>query len=167
MNLMLAELLEYEKLSGSVIVKEKVNLKKMFESVFGENKTENSVLEFQTGIPAVFADKKLIRHVVENLISNALKFSSHRECSKIIVGCKREGKEYTFYIMDNGIGVDMRYADKLFNLFERQNRGGGYEGHGIGLASVKLIIEAHKGRTWIDGKVDVGTTVFFTLPVGH
>jgi PAS domain S-box-containing protein len=166
MNRMIAELIEYEKLSGSAIIKEKINLKEMIKSVYDEYKSENSVLDFQTGIPAVFADRKLIRHVVENLISNALKFSSHRDNPRIVVGCKRENNEYTCYIKDNGIGIDMRNAKKLFNLFECQNRGGENKDHGTGLASVKLIIEKHGGRTWIDGKVDVGTTVFFALPDG-
>ncbi len=164
MNMMISELLDYEKTSITGIQKEKVNLKEMFESVYEEYKSDNSVLDFQTGIPAVYADRKLIRHVVENLLSNALKFSSNREIPKIIVGCKKEESEYVCYVKDNGIGVDMRYAEKLFNLFERQGRDGTYKGHGIGLASVRLIIEKHGGRTWINGKVNVGTTVFFTLP---
>ncbi len=163
MNMMIAELLDYEKTSGTVIRKETVNLREMIESVYEEYRTEKSVLDFQTGIPAVYADKRLIMHVVENLLSNAMKFSSHRDIQKIIVGCKKEGTEYIFYIKDNGVGIDMRYADRLFNLFERQTRD--IEGHGIGLASVKLIIEKHGGRTWINGKVNYGTTVYFTLPI--
>ena len=163
LNIMVAELLEYEKTSAVTIRKETVDLREIVESVYEEYKTDHSVLDFQTGIPLVQADKKLIRHVVGNLISNSLKFSADKQTQKIIFGCKKEGAEYVFYVKDNGIGVDMRYADKLFNLFERQNRN--IEGHGIGLASVRLIIERHGGRAWIDGKVNVGTTVYFTLPI--
>jgi PAS domain S-box-containing protein len=162
MGKMISELLDYEKVSGTVIRKETVNLREMFESVFEAYKTPNTVLEFQTGLPAVKADKNMLRHVVENLISNASKFSSQKDISRIIVGCKKVGTEYIFYVKDNGVGIDMRHADKLFNLFERQNSDA--EGHGIGLASVRLIIEKHGGRTWIDGKMNYGATVYFTLP---
>ena len=165
MNLMISELLDYERISGIGLKKKLVDIGKMILSVFEEHKTDHTVLDFQTGIPKAYADKTLIRHVVTNLISNALKFSANRETSKITVGCKKENNDYIFSIKDNGIGVDMAYADKLFNVFERLHSTEDYEGHGIGLASVRSIIKKHGGRTWLNGKVNVGTTVYFTLPV--
>jgi light-regulated signal transduction histidine kinase (bacteriophytochrome) len=165
MNAMIAELLEHERITNTDIKKESVDIKKMIISAFEDLKTDNSVLDFQTGLPNVYADRGLIRHVVINLISNALKFSANRDISRIIVGCRRENNEYVFYMKDNGIGIDMEYAGRLFNVFERLHSADEFKGYGIGLASVRNIVAKHGGRTWINGKVNVGTTVYFTLPI--
>lgn len=164
MNRMIAELLDYERISGSVVRKEQVDMAHMIRSVFEEYKTDNAVLKFQTGIPHVVADKVLIRHVIENLLSNALKFSSKRSLPTITVGCRKDKDHYVFYIKDNGAGFDMAYADRLFKIFERLHHEADFAGHGIGLASVKNIIEKHGGRTWIDSIINAGTTVYFSLP---
>ncbi len=165
MNKMISELLEYERLTGIELRKETIDLKKMIIDVYEKQKYVNSVLDFQTGIPKIFADKTLIHHVITNLISNALKFSTNREISKIIVGCSRENNEYVISIKDNGIGIDMEYAGKLFSAFERLHNTDEYEGQGIGLAAVRNIIAKHNGRTWISGRPNAGTTVYFTIPV--
>ncbi len=165
MSSMISELLDYEQISGMQLKKEPVNIGKMISTVFDEYKTVSSILEFKTGIPKVYADKYLMRRVITNLLSNALKYSSKREIAKIIVGCRKEKNEYIFSIKDNGIGLDMKYASKLFTAFERLHNHDEYEGYGLGLASVRNIIAKHNGRTWITGKIDAGTTVYFTLPV--
>lgn len=165
MNAMLAELLDYERITRAEPKKEAVDMGQMILSVYEELKTEKSVLDFQTGMPTVFADKVLMRHVIMNLISNAVKFSSGRAKPTIVAGCRRENDEFVFSIKDNGIGVDMEYAGKLFSAFERLHNADEYEGHGIGLAAVRNIIAKHGGRTWLNGKVNIGTTVYFTLPV--
>ncbi len=165
MNSMLAELIDYERITRTSLNKETIDMSDMIISVFEAHKTPAAVLDFQTGIPKVLADKTLMKHVITNLISNALKFSAKRERPKIVIGCRREYNEYVFSIKDNGIGIDMEYAGKLFTPFERLNSGDEFEGHGIGLAAVRNIIEKHGGRTWINGKVNTGTTVYFSLPV--
>jgi PAS domain S-box-containing protein len=164
MSAMISGLMEYDGLSNAELSKEPVDIKAMIDAVYAELRTENAVLEFQTGIPSVHADPAMLRRVVTNLLSNALKFSAKREKPRIVVGCKKESSDYVFYIKDNGVGIDMAYAGKLFNVFERLHDSSEFEGHGIGLASVRSIISMHGGKTWIQGKPDVGTTVYFTLP---
>lgn len=104
-------------------------------------------------------DVQLIRIVVENLLENAVKYSSKTEAPWIEVG--REGE--AFFVRDNGIGFDMRYVQKLFQPFERLHADSVYTGTGIGLANVKRIIEKHGGKVWAEGKLGVGATFYFTL----
>jgi PAS domain S-box-containing protein len=164
MSTMIKDLIEYDRLSSTAIQREILDMRKLIEDVFRNLKTENAVLVYQTGMPSICADKVMMQRVVTNLLSNALKFSAMRQVPRITVGCRKEEENYVFYIKDNGIGIDMTYADKLFNVFERLHSAAEFEGHGLGLASVRSIIQKHGGKTWIKGKVNNGVTVFFSLP---
>jgi PAS domain S-box-containing protein len=114
-------------------------------------------------LPAVYADAAQLAQVFQNLIGNALKFSA--ECTpRIRVGAQRDGDKWVFYIRDNGIGIEKKYAERVFLMFQRLNERGQYEGSGIGLAIVKKIIERHGGLIWFDSKLKIGTTFFFTIP---
>lgn len=120
-------------------------------------------------LPSARGDRAMIRRVVTNLISNAIKFTRPKEAAVVEVGVTRdEGRgrkdEEVYYIKDNGIGFDMQYYNKLFGVFQRLHSSAEFEGTGIGLAIVKRIIEKHGGRVWADGKVDEGATFYFTLP---
>ena len=99
-----------------------------------------------------------------NLLGNALKFRSESRTPEIHVGARREGSFWIFHVRDNGIGIDPRYLDKLFQLFQRLHNRQKYSGFGIGLAVCKKIIERHGGRIWVESTPEVGSTVFFTLP---
>ncbi|NMA24252.1 MAG: PAS domain S-box protein, partial [Clostridiales bacterium] len=165
MGTMINGLIEHDRLSSTAIRRETLDMQKMIDEIFRNLKTENAVLVYQTGMPSVRADKLMMQRVVTNLLSNALKFSAMRQVPKITVGCRKEKDSYVFYIKDNGIGIDMADADKLFNVFERRHSAAPFEGHGLGLASVRSIIQKHGGRTWLEGKVNKGVTVFFSLPV--
>ncbi|MBU5614968.1 sensor histidine kinase [Geomonas azotofigens] len=111
----------------------------------------------------VQGDRLLLELMLENLVGNAWKYSSGRERARIELGaCTHEGEE-TFFIRDNGVGFDMAYQDKLFGAFQRLH-GSEFEGTGIGLATVKRIVERHGGTVWAKGVVDEGATVYFTLP---
>ncbi len=151
------------------IRKKPVNIKKVivsaYEQLITAMQVQKSVLDFETGLPCVQADEELLRQVVGNILSNALKFSRKRDMIKITVGCREEHNAYVFYVKDNGVGFDMARADKLFRVFNRLHDREEYEGCGIGLAMVRNIIELHGGRTWIESIEDAGTTVYFTLPV--
>ncbi len=108
-------------------------------------------------------DDRLLNVVLENLIENAWKFTGKRESARIeFASINKEGK-LTFFLRDNGTGFDMAYAGKLFQPFQRVHAMNEFPGTGIGLATVKRIIERHAGRVWIEGQVGEGTTVYFTL----
>ena len=109
------------------------------------------------------ADPLLIRQVMQNLLSNALKFSRCRDISRIEVGSYDDVGQPVYFVRDNGIGVDMKYADRLFKVFERLHDGGEYEGTGIGLAIVESIIKRHGGRVWIESGIDKGFSCHFTI----
>jgi two-component system sensor kinase len=104
--------------------------------------------------------------VLAQLLSNALKFTRHRDAAVIEVGggTDEAGKENIYYVKDNGAGFEMRYADRLFGVFQRLHDGDEFEGNGVGLAIVQRIVLKHGGRVWAEAKVNEGATVYFSLP---
>jgi len=110
------------------------------------------------------ADKSLIRQVWQNYISNAIKFTSKKASSVIEIGYTENETEYEFYIKDNGVGFNMRYIDKLFNVFQRLHTIEVFEGTGVGLALVKRIVNKHLGKIRAEAEIDKGATFYFTLP---
>ncbi len=110
------------------------------------------------------ADAALIRKALENLIGNAWKFSRDSHPAIIQVGGRPHGDEHLFYVTDNGIGFDMEHAARLFQPFQQLHKRDGFDGSGIGLASVRRIIERHGGLVWAESAPGAGTTLFFTLP---
>lgn len=109
------------------------------------------------------ADLGLMRILMENLISNAWKYTSQKPVTKISVGCESGSDGKVFFVKDNGIGFDMAYADELFKAFHRLHSVKEYPGTGIGLATVKRIVDRHGGKVWVESFPDQGTTFKFTL----
>ena len=125
-----------------------------------ENRTVEITLH---DLPPCYADRVLLKQVLVNLLSNALKYSQKRAVVTIEIGYQQSEEETIYIIKDNGAGFDMAYANKLFGVFQRLHSADEFEGTGIGLAIVERIIKRHGGRVWAEGERDVGATFYFAL----
>ena len=167
MNAIIDDLLSFAKWGKEKLQLTEVDLTALFEHVWKNTMLESphqAVLELQP-LPKVVADKAMIRQVVINLISNAVKYSSKKEKPVVKIGFEQTANEVIFHVSDNGAGFDMAHYGRLFSAFQRLHGMNEFEGTGIGLTLIKTIIEKHKGRVWAEGKVNEGATFYFTLPV--
>jgi light-regulated signal transduction histidine kinase (bacteriophytochrome) len=114
-------------------------------------------------LPRCEGDPALLKRVYVNLLSNAIKFTRQCAEARIELGSLRQDEQDVFYVRDNGVGFDMRYADKLFGVFQRLHRAEDYEGTGAGLAIVQRIIHRHGGRVWAESQLGQGATFYFTV----
>lgn len=118
-------------------------------------------------LPVATCDPQLIRHVWSNLISNAFKYSAKTAQPEIRIGAELGESSAVFFVQDNGAGFDMKYAGKLFGVFQRLHKASEFEGNGVGLAIVNRIVEKHGGRVWAESEVGKGATFRFSLPVSR
>ena len=160
-------LLTFSRLSRTELLKIRINSKNMVTQVLKSFSEEMAGRDIEINIselPDTIGDETLIHQVWENLISNALKYSRNKEKATIAIGSVLMDNKTVFYIRDNGAGFDMKYADKLFGVFQRMHKAAEFEGIGIGLANVNRIIVRHGGKCWAESEVGNGATFFFSLP---
>jgi light-regulated signal transduction histidine kinase (bacteriophytochrome) len=168
MGVLIDDLLAFSRVGRADIEKVNVNLGPLVRQVISdfqlEVKDRNIVWQIHP-LPTLQADQSLLRMVLVNLISNALKFTGNRAETRIEIGCAPSDKNETaIFIRDNGAGFDPLYAHKLFGVFQRLHSQDEFEGTGIGLANVQRITQRHGGRTWAEGLVDSGATFYFSIP---
>lgn len=126
--------------------------------------TKERVIDWRIGrLPFVECDPGLMKQVFSNLLANAVKFTRVRERAVIQVDKKTENGETAVFVRDNGVGFSLKYADKLFGVFQRLHRAEDFEGTGVGLATVQRIIGKHGGRVWAEAELDQGATFYFTM----
>jgi len=168
MGTLIDDLLTFSRVGREEVKKTNINLDELVRETLGDFRAETNDRKITIKIgtlPFVYADRALLRQVLVNLISNAVKFTSARAEAKIEIDCAPdENNEKVIFIRDNGAGFDPRYTDKLFGVFQRLHSYEEFEGTGIGLANVRRIIHRHGGRTWAEGVVDSGATFYFSLP---
>jgi PAS domain S-box-containing protein len=169
MGLLIDALLTFARMGRKAITSSTLDMTRMAEDVLAElcHDADHARLEATVlPLPSAIGDEVLVRQVLTNVLANAVKFSRRRPRPTIEVGGRLEEGQALYYIRDNGVGFDMRYADRLFQVFSRLHRVEEFEGTGVGLALVQRIIERHGGRVWMESAPDAGTTCYFTLPHG-
>ncbi len=167
MGALIDDLLQFTNAGRAVIKMEDFDPRMIIDEVIENLKedTDNRNIKWEIGkLPVVYADYSMMMQVWANLISNAIKYTRTKELAVIEIGAKEEGREYVFYIKDNGVGFDMKYSHKLFGVFQRLHSSDEFEGTGIGLANVKKIIMKHEGRIWGESEPEKGTIFYFTIP---
>jgi len=167
MNQLIKTLLEFSRVTRSEMTKSPVNLSEIATLIAASQQLaapERRLLFAIEPEITAYGDPDLLKVVLENLISNACKYSGKREESRIeFKKSEREGEE-VYQIRDNGAGFDMEQADKLFSPFQRLHSDREFKGFGVGLATVQRIVQRHGGRIWAEGEVDKGASFYFTLP---
>jgi light-regulated signal transduction histidine kinase (bacteriophytochrome) len=168
MGTLIDDLLSFSRMGRDEMFKSQVDLNELVQDVIQEFKPEARGRDMQwevSPLPLVTGDQAMLRVVLVNLISNALKFTRPRKIARIEIGCERKDEtEVIIFVRDNGVGFDMNYVEKLFGVFQRLHRQEDFEGTGIGLANVRRVISRHGGRAWAEGESDHGATFYFSLP---
>ncbi|PNY79584.1 histidine kinase [Deinococcus koreensis] len=167
MNTLIDAMLELSRTSRLPLRSRLVDLGAVVDGVIQTLRPDLNGREVQWKIgplPMVQGDPDTLQQVIENLLSNALKYSREREVSVIEVGAEEHEAEWAVWVRDNGAGFDPRYQDKLFGVFQRLHRHDEFEGVGVGLANVRRIVHRHGGQVQASGQVDHGATFRFTLP---
>lgn len=170
MDLLISNLLSFSRLNRETMTRQNVDLNSLvrwaLEELRFEQRDRNIRVQHHD-LPPGQGDPQLLRQVVLNLLSNALKYTRKREHSEIEIGSNSEHGEIVYFVRDNGTGFDMAYSDKLFTVFQRLHHADDFEGIGVGLSVAHRIIRRHGGRIWAESKVNEGATFYFTLEEKH
>jgi signal transduction histidine kinase len=168
MGVLIDDLLQFSRTGRVELLHEKIDMNQVLRQALAPVREASAgrSIEWVIGdLPQVRGDSALLRQVWTNLLANAAKYTRSREAARIEVGCRKMDDEIVFFIADNGVGFDMRYAGKLFGVFQRLHSQEEFEGTGIGLATVQRIVSRHGGRVWAEAELDRGARFYFALPV--
>jgi signal transduction histidine kinase len=168
MGNLIDDLLAFSRIGRAETKKTKVDLRQLVDEVVAEigQDTKGRDIAWKIGaLPVCYGDRSMLRLVVVNLVSNAVKFTRMREPAEIEIGCDdRNQEEVEVFVRDNGAGFDMQYVNKLFGVFQRLHLPEQFEGTGIGLATVQRIVHRHGGQVRGEAAVEQGATFYFSLP---
>lgn len=171
MGNLIDDLLAFSRLGRAEAKMRAVDLQQLVKEVIADvsRDTGDRDIAWKIGaLPACHGDSSMLKLVVINLVSNAVKFTRMRTRTEIVIGCAdKNNDELEVFVRDNGAGFDMQYANKLFGVFQRLHLAEQFEGTGIGLATVQRIIHRHGGQVRAEGAVDQGATFYFSLPKAH
>lgn len=163
MERLIEDLLMFSKMGRKELAMTEVNMEQLVQKAVED--FPGTVVKFSIAqLPRVAGDASLLQQVWANLVSNAIKYSSGKPEPRVEISATTSGDAITYTVKDNGAGFDMKYADKLFGVFQRLH-GREFEGTGIGLATVHRILKKHGGKIWAHAKEGEGATFFFSLPV--
>ncbi len=161
------DLLGFSQMGRTVVVPINVDMARLVREVLSvlDQETIDRKIEWHIDeLLPLRGDPGMLRQLMQNLISNAIKYTRGREPAVISIDSQSTATETTYTVTDNGVGFDMTYVDKLFGVFQRLHRMEDFEGTGIGLANVKRIVERHRGKVWAEGVIDKGAKFFFSIP---
>lgn len=167
MGELIDDLLAYSRMSRAESNMTELDLNSLVKEVYSEligDKVDNFKFTLED-LPPVTGDRGMLKHVIINLVDNAIKFSSNEPAPQINVGAKSVDNKTTFYVQDNGVGFDEKYAHNLFGIFQRLHSEEEFPGTGVGLAIVQRIIHRHNGTIWAESQLGKGTTFYFTLNI--
>ncbi|WP_066425758.1 ATP-binding protein [Anabaena sp. 4-3] len=168
MQTLIDDVLAYSKVDTQAIAFQLTDVEKALERALSNLRQriiETGATITHDPLPSVMAGSTQLMQLFQNLIANAIKFRSE-EPPRIHVGAERLEDEWLFSVKDNGIGIDPRFSDRIFVIFQRLHTRDEYQGTGMGLAICKKIIECHRGRIWVESQLGEGATFYFTIPVG-
>lgn len=167
MGQLVDDLLAFSRLGRRAVDRRRIAPAVLVHEVLEELRPEQTArrLEVVVGdLPACHADPALLKQVWANLLGNAFKYTRRHDPARVEVGCVERDGERVYFVRDTGAGFDMRYAGRLFGVFQRLHRAAEYEGTGVGLAIVQRVVHGHGGRVWAEAAVDQGATFYFTVP---
>jgi light-regulated signal transduction histidine kinase (bacteriophytochrome) len=169
MRQLIDDILQMNRLGRKALTIEEVSLSTTANRVYRKLKgmTTGRKVDFEISgsLPKIQADPTMMEQLFSNLISNAIKFTANREIAQISVNYEQMNGQHIVSVKDNGAGYDQRYADKLFQIFQRLHSGNEFPGSGVGLAICKRIMDKHNGKIWSESVLDEGATFYISFPL--
>jgi two-component system sensor histidine kinase/response regulator len=166
MSKLIDSLLDLSRLGKKEVKKKEVDMNALVKEVLDEllQNYQGKNIDFKINdLPIAYGDMELLKIVLVNLLSNAIKYSGKKDQPVVEIGAATEQDRHIYYVKDNGAGFDMAYQNQLFGVFQRLHSSSEFEGTGVGLAIVQLIIVRHGGEVWAESEVDKGATFYFSL----